>query len=918
MANIFLQKNKAKDSVNATSFVSENLSRKEKTLQGSNVIEDFSLLQQYNAERDICGKFRMIFAVNPICSNILFNVRTEIIKNEGGDNVFVISGGTIQDNGYVAKNFLNKSQINRLQVIRDTEYSHPLIGNLEYHCGIDIFNNHMLRNNGFVHVNKYNQDTLSESQNIFNTIRDLKRDGNGDFVLAKIDAGEITNETENKKLHVYSTANFLPIQEAFANRVKEKDGWLGFVNQGNIEVPQQDGTTYSVELQLNRPILNKKACDFIDFYPDRTLYSFIPKYNDKRKRPEKNWDYCITYPYAKDTAMIDTVLGGEMSTMAADIIKRKIQTNDGEQEIDRRNTSGVNILYCRSRFKHTLKSGDSIYVYYRNNEDNDKFTKYPVPVKINSVGTYENAERDRYFSIRKDDIPFEVYNNITMGGSVLYYKKISHKSECEYYFRKYKKLKKRNSDGTESELKSEINKAAFGENIYGDRIAQIIFTDDINIEGLHDHLGRPLSEVYLTIIKRNAGHEEWNAKNYSSENVEYSHCFGQNTAGVDFGDWSDAQADYNIRKLHNVDTGVTNSGCNFTFYHLGDAVVSVPSVIDSNITIEKDEFYGDVVEFDPYNFTEVELSNVLFRFNTLQRETIYGTTGESAFFYDKLKYDDYDLDENGNLRGFEVEENYDQFNKTQIVGGETPFLGDIPANVQPEGYFYNPHHKIKVREYSEETTSVFASRYSYQAVSFNFNEAENKTTLKIKFPVRYSFEYGDVLAFYRVPKMYGASGSSEQYLDAATRWGTIVSVSGSSLDLEFEGDAFPSNEAPTVETFSKNYYLYHCEETVPLYAVLDSASQSFVWRSPVYPSEMTKDMELYETPFSNGRFYIEKNIAFFLRRQDPHGTMGLSVPSFKQVEYAAENPNNIFKILGEKVDVSAAYHFINNLDYLCF
>jgi hypothetical protein len=240
----------------------------------------------------------------------------------------------------------------------------------------------------------------------------------------------------------------------------------------------------------------------------------------------------------------------------------------------------------------------------------------------------------------------------------------------------------------------------------------------------------------------------------------------------------------------------------------------------------------------------------------------------------------------------------------------------IPANIQPEGYFYNPHQRVKVREYSEETTTVFANRYTYQVISEIFNEPENKTEMRIKFPVRYVFERGDVFGFYRVPKKYNVNGA-EKYLGPEVKWGRIVGVSGSTLDLEFEGQAF--NEGVGLTEFPTNYRLYHCEETVPLYAVLDPASQSFVWRSPVYPSEMTQDMELYETPFSNGRFYIEKNIAFFLRRQDPHGDMGLSVASFKNdTMTAAENPNNVFKILGEKVDVSAAHHFINNLDYLCF
>ena len=56
-----------------------------------------------------------------------------------------------------AKNATNSTEtITYLDAIRNTEYSHPELGNFTYHCGFDIFNNHMLRNKGYIHVNKLN------------------------------------------------------------------------------------------------------------------------------------------------------------------------------------------------------------------------------------------------------------------------------------------------------------------------------------------------------------------------------------------------------------------------------------------------------------------------------------------------------------------------------------------------------------------------------------------------------------------------------------------------------------------------------------------------------------------------------------------------------------------------------------------
>ena len=43
--------------------------------------------------------------------------------------------------------------INRVQAIRNTEYSNEVF-NMTYHCGADIFNNHLLRSNENVSVQK--------------------------------------------------------------------------------------------------------------------------------------------------------------------------------------------------------------------------------------------------------------------------------------------------------------------------------------------------------------------------------------------------------------------------------------------------------------------------------------------------------------------------------------------------------------------------------------------------------------------------------------------------------------------------------------------------------------------------------------------------------------------------------------------
>ena len=61
----------------------------------------------------------------------------------------------------------------------------------------------------------------------------------------------------------------------------------------------------------------------------------------------------------------------------------------------------------------------------------------------------------------------------------------------------------------------------------------------------------------------------------------------------------------------------------------------------------------------------------------------------------------------------------------------------------------------------------------------------------------------------------------------------------------------------------RKIYAYWSPNNVPTYAKFAEGAKKFTWRKIVPPSEMIQDDELYDLPFANGRFYIEKNVNFF-------------------------------------------------------
>ena len=289
---------------NAEKSLNVDLSAKSRIIPHSAAADMLGLYDLYTEERDACENYRMIFTVNPVCTNVLYNAVTEPVFKEGSYSAVCLTLTPVSnDNTSIfPEGVLNQSSqtIDEVFAVRDTEFSHERIGNFVYHCGYDIFNNHLLRSKEFEHVKmEGSQERLNK--NVFNTVFDYAIDYSGKPVERVIDEynGAITSTTLNReKLRMYQLDNLKTMHEAFYDGLRTVDGWYGFYNVGYINIP--NAKLGNSDVSINQVINNESACEFIDFYPDRTLYSFIPKVNRSKKRLERNWDCTIVYPYKSD------------------------------------------------------------------------------------------------------------------------------------------------------------------------------------------------------------------------------------------------------------------------------------------------------------------------------------------------------------------------------------------------------------------------------------------------------------------------------------------------------------------------------------------------------------------------------------------------------------------------------------------
>ena len=1056
----------------STLSVDVNLRQTTKTLPFPNVSTTLSQRSVYEEERQAGNNFRLILTIVPYCSNVLFNPLTEIIKDEGSDDAKVVTDVTNMDKAPVNVKIENKidgtigvDKPTRTHMICNTEYSSEMHGGYEYHPGYDFFDNHLLRNLSFKLVNPFNSN-VKDAKEVFNTLEDYARDRNGDVKKynRRLSINSI-NERQgfNKDKHLYLIDDVLKIEESINNNLYDENGWWGFTNNTTIDTKELNNRRWD-SMDIGKALNNHKACEFIDMYPDRSLFSFAPKFNKFTHENENNWNVVLTYPY-KNVYDHPLCLGGtsyikRTTNSEGEFVEETVSEGNrwtGLKVLTAQLASGKvgsNNLIFRTYTKHGLKQGDLFYLYYTNpyketaEAEYEKCEKFSAKTlngsevyyesqsyyKVTNIGDLSKNNNEYFFYTSNTSLVKEIYrsylkyveklikenadtatipfyedyknddkkdiydadNNLktVLINKILKYSNFRIRRcvkgvKSTYYIRQFRKipnLRAAQREMTEEEalhqskfngvfdsyvadnaldpnnpnyqrnFNSETYPLGFASSIYNDNVAQITFTDGINVKGLTDNLGRPLTEIYYTIVKNNAGHEVWyhneeplysNAEikktyknkkeefkekygvEYDGYSIEFSHCFGKVTSGFETyvmsGDTENTTAPFEYWKklssVHHI-SNIVNDGVNG-----GSSPIHKDEdsrMLDKDIKYTNTFFYGDLAEFNGADFTEKTISKVMHRFNTAQRET-ENNPYYSQYQYHEIVEDDYDPQYKEGTEPFDVKE-FSAVNGMQDEDTSKPMTTDFTkrradyATIgRPEGYYYQAHYPIQIREF---TQVLQGSHYSLRVRMAKPVQREG-ILIQVKTYIAHNLNTNDIIFICddesdiryisRCVKVidrttFLMSPNYEEYVVNAT---------------DFEDKKYVSNIADSVrntETGSKNTYKYKkrfswlelCNilngdfgddinypklvlrrknSDIPDYATYIGGNQ-YLWRDIINIGD-TRATTIDDYIFANGYFYVTQSINFFLKRQDPFGNSGLYFDGEDKYPFFPNDPSGV-------------------------
>ena len=384
----------------------------------------------------------------------------------------------------------------------------------------------------------------------------------------------ISNTIFNENVKIYEDQNNeIKAKKILSAGVFEKDGWIGYYN----DEPNEDA------LQFND---NKSAlCDFFPFDPG---YDRLRMLDSDGKQ---NYLLKITYPFDSrdDIKLVKNNAGVTIKDGIPIIEKFSIELN------------GRLYTGFRTAMNHGLSEGDRIqlinFIDLTSPNTLNLTTKF---YRVFKLGNVTNNKKLRTFVI--DVNPSDI--NFTKGTSTV--KRVVKDKPSQYYVRKFKSL-------TVDYKDYDLYPAAYGVTYYNDDVAAFNFKTDIDVKNLTDNLGRPISELYLTIVKNDRDSDATSINTqYWNNVINNSNLSSTITTNPDGSTrfWTKISAGYDLEN----DTEV-----NYNIRSYKDPNYTSSSYFE-NIDESDTDFDGDIVEYNENTLIERRLESVYHRVNTIYRE----------------------------------------------------------------------------------------------------------------------------------------------------------------------------------------------------------------------------------------------------------------------------------------------------------
>ena len=376
-----------------------------------------------------------------------------------------------------------------------------------------------------------------------------------------------------------------------------------------------------------------------------------------------------------------------------------------------------------------------------------------------------------------------------------------------------------------------------------------------------------------------------------------------------------------LSSVHHI-SNIINNGIN------GDATPIYKDedsrMLDKDVRYTNTFFYGDLVEFNAVDFTEKTISKVMHRFNTAQRET-ENNPYYSQYQYHEIVEDDYDPQYKEGTDPFDVKE-FSAVNGIQDEDTSKPMTTDFTKRKtdyatisRPEGYYYQAHYPIQIREF---TQVLQGSHYTLRIRMAKPVQREG-ILIQVKTYIAHNLNTNDIIFICddesdiryitRCVKVidrttFLMSPNYEEYIINATDFEDKEYIS----NLE-DSVRNPETGLKNVKKYKKRFsWLELChilngkfsgdinypklvlrrkDSEIPDYATYIGGNQ-YLWRDIINIGD-TRAKNIKDYIFANGYFYVTQSINFFLKRQDPFGNSGLYFDGEDKYPFFPNDPTGV-------------------------